>query len=408
MKDKSDKASRRKSVAGWASNAVSSVTGRGKKDKETFAALRDMDGEDSGEDEREYTGSRPASAMSSSSRKSQQHRKSKSAVYSSSASPRPSIRERKSGRDMYDSNGKGDHKVVVALHDFAAGSTDELSFKAGDHITVLSEVLDGWWMGEVDGKRGLFPSTYTEVAKPALPQRPSARTLAYATPSSLDSSSPRSSLLGNPKPKIHEDMASDSEDHPFGDHLNVASYDDNNTSLRSPGIGQFWPDSASSGDDDDQEQLVRTLRRSFDDEPVSVSHIPHSPLVPPRRATTSETIKKPPPPPPPPRRSPNIAATSPSSSLSLSNPPPIPSRPPSLPSRSSAQSSSTSLVAITNTPSLRGAGANAKDDGGDDGLTYSPFENPRDIGELCMEFRQNPFKHKGFCSNCQQTHSMGV
>lgn len=404
-------------MAGWASSAVSSVTGRGKKDKETFAALRDTDGEDSDGDEREYTGSRPASAMSSSSRKSQQHRKSKSAgAYSSANSPKPSTRDRKSARGVFDSYGgeREEQKVAVALHDFAAGSTDELSFKAGEHITVVSEVLDGWWMGEVDGRRGLFPTTYTEIvqsssisSKPALPQRPSTTparaALACVTSSSL-SGSPGSSFVGK-NPEIHEDTVSDSEGHPFGDH-NVASSPaspslQNSPGERSPGIGQFWPES-----DDDEEQLVS--RQSVDDERVSVSYNPSLAVPPyiPRRATTSDipSIKKPPPPPPPPRRSPNIAASSPSAW----SPPPIPSRQPSVPSTRSSQSSSASLVAITNTPSLRGVGSGTKDGGLEDELTYSPFDSPRDLsfGERCRDFRQNPFKPKGFCSNCQQMHTL--
>jgi len=40
---------------------------------------------------------------------------------------------------------------------------DELSFKAGTEIAVLNEVLDDWWMGEVDGQTGLFPTSYVEI-----------------------------------------------------------------------------------------------------------------------------------------------------------------------------------------------------------------------------------------------------
>lgn len=54
-----------------------------------------------------------------------------------------------------------------ALYDYDAEDEDELTFKAGDHIEVLSkdpEVSgdDGWWVGRVNGrgKVGLFPSNY--------------------------------------------------------------------------------------------------------------------------------------------------------------------------------------------------------------------------------------------------------
>ena len=52
-------------------------------------------------------------------------------------------------------------KLAKALYDFEGGS-DELSFKAGE-IAILNEVLDDWWMGEVDGQTGLFPASYVEV-----------------------------------------------------------------------------------------------------------------------------------------------------------------------------------------------------------------------------------------------------
>ena len=53
-------------------------------------------------------------------------------------------------------------KLAKALYDFEGGS-DELSFKAGTEIAILNEVLDDWWMGEVDGQTGLFPASYVEV-----------------------------------------------------------------------------------------------------------------------------------------------------------------------------------------------------------------------------------------------------
>ena len=53
---------------------------------------------------------------------------------------------------------------VRALHDFVplAGSNTCLSFKAGQVIRTLNRDSSGWWDGEVDGKRGWFPSNYVE------------------------------------------------------------------------------------------------------------------------------------------------------------------------------------------------------------------------------------------------------
>lgn len=55
-----------------------------------------------------------------------------------------------------------ERKVVRAIYDFN-GSSDELSFKVGDEIMVVNEVLDDWWMGSLNGKQGLFPTPYTET-----------------------------------------------------------------------------------------------------------------------------------------------------------------------------------------------------------------------------------------------------
>ena len=50
--------------------------------------------------------------------------------------------------------------TVDALYDYA-GETGELSFSEGDKISVFAKGEDGWWEGEVNGKRGVFPSNYT-------------------------------------------------------------------------------------------------------------------------------------------------------------------------------------------------------------------------------------------------------
>jgi hypothetical protein len=39
---------------------------------------------------------------------------------------------------------------------------DELSFKAGDMITVTAKDDADWWSGLLNGRRGLFPVNYTK------------------------------------------------------------------------------------------------------------------------------------------------------------------------------------------------------------------------------------------------------
>lgn len=56
----------------------------------------------------------------------------------------------------------------TALYDYTAQDKTEISFKEGDVITVLTKADDGWYMGEINGQKGLFPSTYcTEIGSAA-------------------------------------------------------------------------------------------------------------------------------------------------------------------------------------------------------------------------------------------------
>lgn len=49
---------------------------------------------------------------------------------------------------------------MVANYSFVAENDNEMSIKKGDIITVVEKVDAGWWIGEMEGKRGLFPATY--------------------------------------------------------------------------------------------------------------------------------------------------------------------------------------------------------------------------------------------------------
>ncbi|KAF4087036.1 hypothetical protein AMELA_G00091330 [Ameiurus melas] len=49
-----------------------------------------------------------------------------------------------------------------ALYDFSSEKKDELNMKEGDLLDILQKDNSGWWYGELNGKRGHFPSNYVE------------------------------------------------------------------------------------------------------------------------------------------------------------------------------------------------------------------------------------------------------
>jgi len=60
-------------------------------------------------------------------------------------------------------DGGGDTKAKFrALYPYGGQHDDELSFEAGDVISLLSKDEEAWWKGELNGKSGVFPSNYVE------------------------------------------------------------------------------------------------------------------------------------------------------------------------------------------------------------------------------------------------------
>lgn len=53
--------------------------------------------------------------------------------------------------------------TVKALYPFSSSEPGELNFNEGDIIHVYHKGDDGWWEGESKGKRGTFPSNYTDA-----------------------------------------------------------------------------------------------------------------------------------------------------------------------------------------------------------------------------------------------------
>jgi hypothetical protein len=49
---------------------------------------------------------------------------------------------------------------VVAIAEFCSSSEKDLHFERGDRIRVLVQHYSGWWEGELDGRRGMFPKSF--------------------------------------------------------------------------------------------------------------------------------------------------------------------------------------------------------------------------------------------------------
>lgn len=54
-------------------------------------------------------------------------------------------------------------QYVEALYDYEAAGEDEISIKAGDKIVLILDDGEGWTEGEVNGQKGLFPSSYVKM-----------------------------------------------------------------------------------------------------------------------------------------------------------------------------------------------------------------------------------------------------
>ncbi|XP_068755636.1 CD2-associated protein-like [Montipora capricornis] len=54
-------------------------------------------------------------------------------------------------------------KEAKVTFDYEAQDQDELTLKLGDIVHVLGEDEQGWWRGQLGGKRGVFPSNFVEI-----------------------------------------------------------------------------------------------------------------------------------------------------------------------------------------------------------------------------------------------------
>jgi hypothetical protein len=339
------------------------VTGRGKK---KFSALLD-DEANPAEIEDDGQSSRHRRSTSQSSIRKSPKNKSKESLPGSS--PKTPMRILKPPSLQ----GK---KVVRALQDFS-GSSDELSFKAGDEIVVISEVLDEWWMGELDGRKGLFPTPYTEVIP--------ANTLSSKQYSKSQASSLFSEDVGRKlrSADIYSDGygTSDLEEDVFRGVQPLPA-------TRSPfygGPSDLASITSSVAEEEEKQGLVSLKKAHNSQSQLQDQKIPPSAATADVGLSTSTPGKKAPPPPPPRRPTNSISSVG----------PPIPER---RSGTTRTQSSSSGSLPITNIPTP--ASSNSSN-----GYDTSPFESAAEILTTgCTNFKQSPFHARGFCGNCLEMH----
>ena len=66
--------------------------------------------------------------------------------------------------EQYQEEGAAGIGQARALYDYDAAQEGDLSFREGDVITLIdTSDPSGWWVGELNGVQGTFPSNFVEM-----------------------------------------------------------------------------------------------------------------------------------------------------------------------------------------------------------------------------------------------------
>ena len=50
----------------------------------------------------------------------------------------------------------------IAMYDYEAKQNDELTIRQDDVVIILEKQDADWWLGELNGRTGIFPATYVQ------------------------------------------------------------------------------------------------------------------------------------------------------------------------------------------------------------------------------------------------------
>lgn len=356
----------RKSISTWATNAVGNL--RKKEKNSNFEALDNDD---------------DLSSVERSSRKSPNANRAISLPPSRPRSRSPISKHtspKTTPRRLKSTDRLRETKTMRALYTFSGG-TDELSMEIGDEISVIAEPSTTWWLGECQGRKGLFPVSYTEELprRPPLPTRPHTLSSKQSQPPSPI----HDVIIIRSRSNSENVLESGDIDEPFGDHHSALS-----PIAHSP---QFR-DQMTSEDDDDKRGLFVQGSSNGDGQRSSKSP-PTSPPSVVRQLTRSFSAKKAPPPPPPTRKTTSASlgrTRSTSASTANANTSSSPFLSPSTPNSKRKND----LFANESKSPFDGDGEDIQD-----GFVLSPCPQCS-----CNDFRQNVFKSEGFCNSCFHAH----
>lgn len=65
--------------------------------------------------------------------------------------------------ELYEERTEGTGLSAIALYDYQAADSDEISFDPDEIITNIEMIDDGWWRGECRNQVGLFPANYVQL-----------------------------------------------------------------------------------------------------------------------------------------------------------------------------------------------------------------------------------------------------